>query len=130
MISLIYIASRVKRCSIPRFEDANIRTSEVCNLLPIHISKCFLTGLDQIIVTVLYTTKQQEKEIYIHCEFIDLPSIRLIQTLIFLKFSYNTHNKVLRRNICVYIYIFDSITTTSSKITRLSSFMCTCVIGT
>ena len=43
--SLIYNASRVKRFSIPRFDDANIRTSDICNLAPIHISKCFLTGL-------------------------------------------------------------------------------------
>ena len=45
LISLIYNASRVKSCSIPWFDDANIRTSEVCDLAPILISKCFLTGV-------------------------------------------------------------------------------------
>ena len=44
-IALTYNASRVKTCSIPQFDDANICTSEVCNLAPIHISECFLTGL-------------------------------------------------------------------------------------
>ena len=44
LISLIYNASRVKRCSIPRFDDANIRTSEVCNLATVHMSRCFLAG--------------------------------------------------------------------------------------